>query len=319
MQKIGQRVVWEEREGFGVPARMVSLCDYSDPEIDEFIKTNTKPEASFVHLFGNYDSIRYMYEEFEPRDDDIYICTYAKSGTTWMQQIVYQLIFGPTEDFDDLTAECPWLETEFGRVLIPSLSRSPRILKTHLRFEHLPNNVKGKFIFIDRYICDVLASYKRHIVGFGVSVDEDSLTEIFVKDQLSLGPYADYIKSWKNIAPGKLGDKLLSLSYEEIRKDSNLIQTIAKFLNIELSDEKLKEVQRLSGIEYMRGNLKFNHKAEQELSAKLRKHDSTKKQFVATKKHDFSFVGKGEVGGYSSSLSPKSIELVKEYANKHDL
>ena len=34
-----------------------------------------------------------IWNDFVFRDDDIVISTYAKSGTTWMQQIVGQLIF----------------------------------------------------------------------------------------------------------------------------------------------------------------------------------------------------------------------------------
>jgi hypothetical protein len=34
-----------------------------------------------------------MWNDFAFRDDDIVIATYAKSGTTWLQQIVGQLVF----------------------------------------------------------------------------------------------------------------------------------------------------------------------------------------------------------------------------------
>jgi len=34
-----------------------------------------------------------VWNDFAFRDDDIVIATYGKSGTTWMQQIVGQLIF----------------------------------------------------------------------------------------------------------------------------------------------------------------------------------------------------------------------------------
>jgi aryl sulfotransferase len=37
------------------------------------------------------------WNDFKFRDDDIIISTYAKAGTTWMQQIVSQLIFNAAE------------------------------------------------------------------------------------------------------------------------------------------------------------------------------------------------------------------------------
>ena len=40
------------------------------------------------------------WDDFAFRDDDIIIATYKKSGTTWMQQIVGQLIFDGAENLD---------------------------------------------------------------------------------------------------------------------------------------------------------------------------------------------------------------------------
>ena len=48
-------------------------------------------------------------ERFEFRDDDIVIATYAKSGTTWVQQIVAQLLFQGAEDIE-VAEMSPWLD-----------------------------------------------------------------------------------------------------------------------------------------------------------------------------------------------------------------
>ena len=40
---------------------------------------------------NHFDST--IWNDFQFRDDDIVIATYAKSGTTWVQQIVSQLLF----------------------------------------------------------------------------------------------------------------------------------------------------------------------------------------------------------------------------------
>lgn len=41
----------------------------------------------------HFDSTIWNHLQF--RDDDIIIATYAKSGTTWMQQIIAQMLYGP--------------------------------------------------------------------------------------------------------------------------------------------------------------------------------------------------------------------------------
>jgi aryl sulfotransferase len=50
-----------------------------------------------------------IWNELDFRDDDIVIATYAKSGTTWMQQIVAQLLFqgDPTLSVAEMS---PWLD-----------------------------------------------------------------------------------------------------------------------------------------------------------------------------------------------------------------
>ena len=50
-----------------------------------------------------------IWDDFEFRDDDIVIATYAKSGTTWVQQIVSQLLFDG-EEGPEVAERSPWLD-----------------------------------------------------------------------------------------------------------------------------------------------------------------------------------------------------------------
>ena len=55
-----------------------------------------------------------IWNDFRFRDDDIIIATYAKSGTTWMQQIVAQMLFGPDPELE-VAEMSPWLDLRVPR------------------------------------------------------------------------------------------------------------------------------------------------------------------------------------------------------------
>ena len=50
-----------------------------------------------------------IWNDLKFRDDDIVIATYAKSGTTWLQQIVSQLLFNGQEGLE-VAEMSPWLD-----------------------------------------------------------------------------------------------------------------------------------------------------------------------------------------------------------------
>lgn len=65
-----------------------------------------------------------IWNDLKFRDDDIVIATYAKSGTTWMQQIVAQLMFDGDPDIS-VAEMSPWVDLRVPpkEVKLPLLER----------------------------------------------------------------------------------------------------------------------------------------------------------------------------------------------------
>ncbi len=111
----------------------------------------------------HFDSTVWNLLEF--RNDDIVIATYAKSGTTWTQQIIGQLLFNG--DPEVAVAEMsPWLDLRVPpkEVKIPLVEAQThrRFLKTHLPVDALRFSPKAKYIYIGRDGRDVVWSMYNH-------------------------------------------------------------------------------------------------------------------------------------------------------------
>lgn len=106
-----------------------------------------------------------IWDDLVFRDDDIVIATYAKSGTTWMQQIVSQLIFDGAEGLE-VAAMSPWLDLRVPprAVKLPEVEAQThrRFLKTHLPVDALVFSEKARYIYIGRDGRDVMWSMHNH-------------------------------------------------------------------------------------------------------------------------------------------------------------
>ena len=87
---------------------------------------------------NHFDST--AWNDFEIRDDDIIISTYGKSGTTWVQQIVGQLIFNGKEGVP-ISEMSPWLDLRIPPTHVKhdmlGAQKHRRFIKTHLPVECL--------------------------------------------------------------------------------------------------------------------------------------------------------------------------------------
>lgn len=106
---------------------------------------------------------------FRYRDGDIVVATWAKSGTTWMQQIVSQIILGGPEGLGAGDTS-PWLDMRVRPLddILAQLEAQEhrRCIKTHLPLDALVFSPKARYIYVARDARDVVWSAYNHHSGF---------------------------------------------------------------------------------------------------------------------------------------------------------
>lgn len=119
------------------------------------------------HTYLNHHLESTKWESYRPRQDDIVIATYQKSGTTWMQTIVFHLVF---QDFQPrpLAEVSPWIDTRLWPISKEDLAEflegmdHRRFLKSHLPLDGLPYYPEVKYIVVGRDLRDVFMSLWNH-------------------------------------------------------------------------------------------------------------------------------------------------------------
>lgn len=110
------------------------------------------------------------WNQFEPRDNDIVIATFAKCGTTWTQRIVDLLVHQSPEvrPFIEIS---PWLDSTIFNPIeddVATLKAQThrRYIKSHLPFDALPVWDTVKYIHVGRDGRDARLSWQNHESGF---------------------------------------------------------------------------------------------------------------------------------------------------------
>ena len=115
--------------------------------------------------FHNHHFDSTIWNDFPFRNDDIVISTYAKSGTTWLQQIIAQLLFPGCEGME-VAEMSPWMDLRIPpkEVKLPEVEAQThrRFMKTHLPVDALVYSPLAKYIYIGRDGRDVVWSMYNH-------------------------------------------------------------------------------------------------------------------------------------------------------------
>jgi LPS sulfotransferase NodH len=164
---------------------------------------------------------------------DIFVCTYPKCGTTWMQYIVYLLLHDgrPLAAGESLGEVFPHLE-EVGREAVAALPR-PRLIKTHLPRGLAPFAAAARYIHVARNPFDCAVSFYHHTRGFPQHYDFADgafadFFECFIAGEVDFGDYFDHLLSWYEQAGA---DNVLFVTYESMKADTRgAVCAVARFL-----------------------------------------------------------------------------------------
>lgn len=219
----------------------------------------------FPKHVASEESLRYAREEFQVRDEDVFIVTYPKSGTTWMQEIVPLIVSG-----GDLTPvitipnwqRVPWLEHTHSKGLLEDRP-SPRLITSHFQRRMLPktfDKAKAKVIYMVRNPKDALVSYfyYHNIASFLDNPGSfDEFIDKFLEGKVCYGSWFDHIKSWW---PEKDKENFLVLTYEEMQQDArNALAKIGEFLGKQLSNDMIDKIKNQTKFNNMKQNNMSNY------------------------------------------------------------
>ena len=107
---------------------------------------------------------------YNHRPGDIVISTSYKTGTTWMQTIVANLVFQDGAFPAPVSAMSPWLDMalrpldQVAQALEAQTHR--RFIKTHLPLDSLPYFERARYIVVGRDVRDVFMSIWNHHSGY---------------------------------------------------------------------------------------------------------------------------------------------------------
>lgn len=201
-----------------------------------------------IHVAIDY--VRLMYLDYTARPDDIFIVSYPRSGTTWLQMILYQLTTDGNMDFAHIAEKCPWFErSAISKRNIHKLP-SPRVFKSHLPYIWLPKR-RCRYIYIARDGKDVAWSfynfYRSHFRYHG---SFEQFFKLFMRGWVAWGSWFYHIKGyWKR----RNDPRFLFLFYEDLVQDlEGMIRRIIDFCGFQIPEERLPEIVRRCRFDFMK-------------------------------------------------------------------
>lgn len=248
------------------------------------------------------DSLKYAAKE-----NDLFIVTFPKCGTTWTQQIVALILNGGSIADGQVFNLCPFLEL-VGREVVEGM-KQPFAIKTHLPYDLQPKHPMAKYIIVFRNPKDVAVSFyhHHHLIPnqMGKNVSFSQYLKYFMKGEQAYGDYCDWIKSWW---PYRNDSNVLFLLYEDMKSDTkgNVLK-IASFIGKEYEEKILANDGKILHQIIERSSLE---------SMKKEVNEEAKKRYLPQDEKECTFIRKGIIGDWRNYFTSDENEQFEKYFNE---
>ncbi|KAH7941239.1 hypothetical protein HPB49_011271 [Dermacentor silvarum] len=274
---------------------------------------------------------------YEPRPGDIFVATYPKCGTTWVQYVSYGILHDaqPPADLSQFFAASPFVEL-FSVDAVETMSR-PGTIKTHLPCEKVRFSSRAKYIYVARNPYDVCVSYYHQIRTLTVAEEDDLISfDEHVKRFVSgSGSYGCYLKD--SLIPWytrRDESNVLFLTYEELHDDTKQqVKRIAEFLGPEYGRRVSKDPAMLQRVvdmtskERMRplfknfamDTIEFAVHHMKRRNAPIPQKLDGLLNFLKNRALRHEFVRQGSVGGYKKFISEDHRKTLEDWISASTL
>lgn len=187
---------------------------------------------------------------YQAQPGDLFIVSYPKCGTTWMQHIVYNMINDHPPPNNMLLAfiEMPFLELQGAESVLDM--KKPGVMKTHMPFKFQPYSKEAKYIYVARNPYDCCVSYfyhTRNIPDYKFQDGTfDQFFEMFLEGKVDFGDYFDHLLSWYEHCDDP---NVFFVTYEQLKKDARtLVLKIAEFVGEQYGQKLRNDKSRFESV-----------------------------------------------------------------------
>lgn len=213
----------------------------------------------FAYKTGFEDFI----DKFQTRHDDVFIVGHPRSGTTWLQEITWQIFNDGKISAEPIGHRVLFFdEAKYPNTTQPDIMTqpSPRLMKTHMPYHAIPKGTtdasRCKYIYVARNPKDVAVPFynfdQKMAPLTGYSGPFEFFAKMFMEGKTYWGSWVEHVLGWWE---HREDDNVLFLKYEDLKKDLfSLVHLIADFLGKSLSKEVVNRIAKQCTFDEMVNN-----------------------------------------------------------------